>query len=189
MDFELELIHRDEINVAYILQLLAKLKGGTPGEQAQQRKAIMDLLTSEIQLRSKKELIEKFIEENLPVISEVKDIPEAFATYVEEEKQMAFKTICAEEKLYPEKLNEVLRNYLFTERSPMPDEIVGLLKEKPKLLERKNIFERISEKIKDFIETYITGVSPHVYDDDDDNSVRVLKNYEVNEDLTLAAEE
>jgi type I restriction enzyme R subunit len=28
MDFELELIHRDEINVAYILKLLAKLKAG-----------------------------------------------------------------------------------------------------------------------------------------------------------------
>ncbi|MEJ7830132.1 MAG: type I restriction endonuclease subunit R, partial [Segetibacter sp.] len=78
VDFELELIHRDDINVAYILQLLAKLKGATTGEKTQQRKAIIDLLTGEIQLRSKKDLIEKFIQENLPVISKVKDIPEAF---------------------------------------------------------------------------------------------------------------
>ncbi len=29
VDFELELIHRDEINVAYIIQLLIKLKSQT----------------------------------------------------------------------------------------------------------------------------------------------------------------
>lgn len=38
IDFELELIHRDEINVAYILKLLAKLKDATPEEQEKQKK-------------------------------------------------------------------------------------------------------------------------------------------------------
>jgi len=37
IDFELELIHRDEINVAYILKLLAKLKDATTEEQEQQK--------------------------------------------------------------------------------------------------------------------------------------------------------
>ncbi len=37
VDFELELIHRDEINVAYILQLLAKLAGNTPEEKETQK--------------------------------------------------------------------------------------------------------------------------------------------------------
>lgn len=189
VDFELELIHRDEINVVYILQLLAKLKGATPGEQAQQRKAIMDLLTGEIQLRSKKELIEKFIEENLPVIAEVGDIPKAFENYIEEEKQIAFKTICAEEKLQPEKLNKVLTNYLFTELKPMPDEIINLLQVKPKLLERKNIIQRITDKILQFVETYITGVSTSYLVDQDSNKISQLKDYDFGDDLSLAAEE
>lgn len=59
---------------------------------------------------------------------------------------MAFKTICAEEKLQPEKLNTVLTNYLFTDRMPMPDEIIHLLQVKPKLLERKGIIQRITDK-------------------------------------------
>jgi type I restriction enzyme R subunit len=33
VDFELELIHRDEINVTYILKLLANLKTATPSEK------------------------------------------------------------------------------------------------------------------------------------------------------------
>src|SRR6185503_7780091 len=65
VDFELELIHRDIINVAYILKLLAKLKLAKKSEAQKQKKAIMDLLGGEVELRSKRELIEKFIEENL----------------------------------------------------------------------------------------------------------------------------
>ena len=61
VDFELELIHRDEINVAYIIKLLAKLKNAKASEAQQQKKAIMDLLGGDIELRSKRELIEKFI--------------------------------------------------------------------------------------------------------------------------------
>lgn len=57
VDFELELIHRDEINAVYILKLLAKLKTGTKEQQDKVRKEIVDMLASELQLRSKRELI------------------------------------------------------------------------------------------------------------------------------------
>lgn len=56
IDFELELIHRDTINVAYIIKLLAKLKDTKKSEREQQKKAIMDLMGGEVQLRSKREL-------------------------------------------------------------------------------------------------------------------------------------
>ena len=65
VDFEVELIHRDQINVAYIIKLLAKLKQAKSTEAQKQRKAIMDLLGGDVELRSKRELIEKFIAENL----------------------------------------------------------------------------------------------------------------------------
>jgi type I restriction enzyme R subunit len=68
IDFELELIHRDEINVAYILELIVKMKNSNPEKHEAQRKAIMGMLASEVVLRSKRELIEKFIESNLPNI-------------------------------------------------------------------------------------------------------------------------
>jgi type I restriction enzyme R subunit len=43
------------------------------------------------QLRSKRELIEKFIQENLPVLEDTDDIPEAFDKFWNEEQQKAFK--------------------------------------------------------------------------------------------------
>ena len=81
VDFELELIHRDEINVTYILKLLAELKGASASEKEAKRKEVVDLLTGEVNLRSKKELIEKFIAENLPIIHDTDDIPEEFEKY------------------------------------------------------------------------------------------------------------
>ena len=47
IDFELELIHRDEINVAYIMKLLAQLKDAKPKDQAKQKKQIIDLIAGE----------------------------------------------------------------------------------------------------------------------------------------------
>jgi type I restriction enzyme, R subunit len=50
IDFELELIRRDEINVAYILNLLTKLYGSKVKDREEQRKAISDILSSDTQL-------------------------------------------------------------------------------------------------------------------------------------------
>lgn len=161
VDFELELIHRDEINVLYILKLLAKLQFGTKEEKAQLPKAISDLLTGELQLRSKKELIEKFINENLPLIKEEDDIPAAFEAFVDAEKQKALDDLCKEEGLIPEKVQQIIGNYLFTERKPLRDEIFNILIEKPKLLARKKVIERVTEKILAYIETYINGLPEH----------------------------
>lgn len=61
VDFELELIHRDEINVSYIIQLLIKLKSQTQKDTTKAEQEIFNLLSTETTLRSKRELIEKFI--------------------------------------------------------------------------------------------------------------------------------
>jgi type I restriction enzyme R subunit len=158
VDFELELIQRDEINVFYILKLLAKLRFGTVEEQANLRKSISDMLTGEVQLRSKKELIEKFISENLPLVADAEEVPAAFDAFVDEEKQKALADLCQQENLIPEKLNQIIGNYLFTERKPLRDEVFDILIEKPKLLERKTVVERVINKVLNYIDTYINGL-------------------------------
>ena len=65
VDFELELIHRDEINVNYIIQLLIKLKSDTQKDATKTEQEISNLLNTEVNLRSKRELIQRFIEESL----------------------------------------------------------------------------------------------------------------------------
>ena len=90
VDFELELIHRDEINVAYILALLADLHDMALKDRAKKQQQIVDILAGQSLLRSKKELIEKFITDNLPKIVESKDIPDHFDHYWNTGKRAAF---------------------------------------------------------------------------------------------------
>jgi type I restriction enzyme R subunit len=157
VDFELELIHRDEINVAYILKLLANLKGS---DQEKQRKEIIDLIAGEAQLRSKRELIEKFILENLPHIEDADDIPDAFDKYWNEEQLSAFKKLCADENLSTVKVEKIIEGYLFAEREPLRDEVLDLIDgTKPGVLERKTVGDRILGKIMQFVETFISGIS------------------------------
>lgn len=158
VDFELELIQRDEINVAYILKLLGKLHEAKEWEKQKQREEIITLLGGEVQLRSKKELIEKFIDQNLPHIQDTDDIPDAFESFWDAERQAAFKALCEDEELISGQLMEVIESYLFTGRKPLRDTIVASLKTKPKILERKAIVERITEKIMSFVETFDEGM-------------------------------
>src|SRR5690554_6524772 len=106
VDFELELIHRDDINVSYILKLLADLKGTNKTEQEAKRKEVVDLLAGEANLRSKRELIEKFIQENLPIIEDSDTIPQEFDKFWTEEQQKAFEAFVKEEKLSSEKTQD-----------------------------------------------------------------------------------
>lgn len=158
VDFELELIHRDEINVAYILQLLGKLQQTEAGpEQERQRKGIIDTLTGNVKLRSKRELIEKFIDEHLPHIKNVEDIPDAYEVFMSAEQKAAFERLCEQEQLDAEGLQQVIENYLFTGNEPLRDAIIKTLKTKPKIRERKTIGERIKAKILDFVELFLEG--------------------------------
>ncbi len=160
VDFELELIHRDEINVAYIIRLLIKLKANQKKDAEQIEKEIFNLLNTEMQLRSKKELIEKFIRENMPVILDTDDIPQEFEKFWTVEQEKAFLKMVEEEKLSKEKTQTLIENYLYSEQEPMRDEILELIVgEKPTLLQRKTTGERILRRIIDFVEMFINGIS------------------------------
>ena len=159
VDFELELIHRDEINVAYILKLLAKLKDSTEDEQEKQKKAILEIMSGDAQMRSKRELIERFIQENLPHIDDSDNIPEEFENYWSKERLLAVEKLSKDENLDAEKLQEVIGNYLFTEKQPLRDEIIGMMNKRPSLKERKTVAERVTIKILGFVETFINGIT------------------------------
>lgn len=160
VDFELELIHRDEINVNYIIQLLIKLKANTKKDVEQTEKEIFNLLNSEANLRSKRELIEKFILENLPEIKDEDDIPQEFDKFWTIEQQKAFEKLIKEENLSEEKTQKLIENYLFAEREPLRDEILELIEgEKPSVLQRKKLGDQILKKILGFVDTFINGIT------------------------------
>jgi type I restriction enzyme R subunit len=154
VDFELELIHKDEINVSYILKLLAKLQAAEGQEKAKQRQTIINIINGNAQLRSKRELIEKFIDSTLASIEDTDAVDDAFESFWEGEKVSAFERLCDEENLIPEQTQQVIETYLYEQRTPLKDAIASTLKVKPKLLERKTIVPKVLDKIMGFVERF-----------------------------------
>ncbi|AQX87245.1 type I restriction endonuclease subunit R [Elizabethkingia bruuniana] len=161
IDFELELIRRDTINVTYILQLLIKFKSKHSAKDKESiEKDIFNLLNTEVSLRSKRELIEKFIQESLPHIEDTDTIPEEFEKFWTVEQEKALQELVNTENLSEEKTERLIENYLFTEREPLRKEILDLRKEgRPSVLKSKEIGDRILNKIIGFVDTFVNGIS------------------------------
>ena len=104
-------------------------------------------------------MIEEFITDNLPVIKNAEDIEGEFEEFWNVKQKEAFEKLCRDEKIPPEKVSEIIEQYIFNQRLPLSDTIIKLLETKPKLLERKPIVERITDKIVGFVETFINGIA------------------------------
>ena len=154
VDFELELIHKDEINVSYILKLLEIYKNADDKEKKRQKEKIDNIINGSASLRSKKELIEKFINEYLMQTNVENSIEDEFNDFLNIEKTVAFKKLCEEENLNCQEVQKVIDTYLYDERKPLKSDIVKTLNFKPKLLERKKIVPRVLEKIVKFIDKF-----------------------------------
>ena len=163
VDFELELIRRDNINVAYIIALLSSIsyrdddEDGDQNSMAQadtKKKAILDLLGSEPRLRSKRELIEEFIAEYLATRRSGDDVFGVFNEYWEVKRDQAFNDICREEGLNPERFAQLMQAYQFTQKEPLADDVLAVLKEPVGILQRKPVIARVTSRLKAFIETF-----------------------------------
>ena len=159
IDFELELIHRDEVNVAYILKLLAKLRTFEEQEAQLQRKAILDILAGEVELRSKRELIEKFINENLLQIDNVDMIPEEFERFWTEQKILALNQLCAEEHLDQKQFQTLIDNFIYSEQEPLRDDVFKCLDHRPSVLKAKEVGQHIINRMMAFVDVFIRGVA------------------------------
>lgn len=158
VDFELELIHKDIINVAYILKLLAKLKEAKTSEAQKQKKVIMDYLGGTVELRSKRELIEKFIEENLPRIADADNIQDEFEKYWQDQKVLALGKLCDDEHLDKEQFKALIDAYIFSGQDPVRDDVLKCLGNRPSILKAKEIGDRIINKMKEYVEVFVKGM-------------------------------
>ena len=160
VDFELELIHRDVINVHYILTLLAQLYDAETDEQEALKKKIIDAVAGDIELRNKRELIEKFIAREMPNVESAAELPDSFEDYWEQERASAFDVLCKEEQLDADKLKKVIDRYVYTGKKPLPDpDIIQLITRPLKLAERGPTRKRVLEKVVDYVETFIHGIA------------------------------
>lgn len=155
IDFEIELTVRDVINFDYIIQLIAGLKNITSDTiRNKKTEEILHLFDRDVQLRKKKDLIKKFIENNLPKIGKSDDVEGAFSKFWTSERSNALKDIAKAENIPIEKIEKLVGEYLYTQRLPHGQDIVDLLPEVPKLLERQGIIDRVKSAIENIVDMF-----------------------------------
>ncbi len=158
VDFQLDLLHSDRINVGYIINLLQLVVDTDSEDKRKKYQAqIYDLISSDISLHDKQDLIQKFIEENIPKMINGQSVQTAFAAFWDAEKEQAYQHLCAEENLKPEAMKQVLEHYEFTKRLPRKEELKDLPNYKVKLFERENVFSNLLVKTRKLIDKFYTG--------------------------------
>ncbi len=155
IDFELELTVRDIIDFDYIIKLIAGLKN-ISSDSVRQKKTedILKLFDRDVKLRKKKELIRKFIEENLPKVNKDDNVEKAFEEFWTSERSDVLKEVAEKENIPLDKFEKIIGEYLYTQKLPHGQDIVDLLPEPPKILERQGIIDRIRSAIENIVDIF-----------------------------------
>lgn len=101
--FEIELIKQVEVNIDYILMMVAKYHDSNCTDKSILA-AIDKAVSSSIELRSKKKLIDGFIEQ----VNTSTQVDDDWHTFVAEQKEKDLSAIIGEEKLKPEETRKFL---------------------------------------------------------------------------------
>lgn len=128
------------------------------GDEENKIRQITALISGDVNLRSKRELILKFINENYPQIKDKEMIQDEFDTYLETERIKSFDNLSKEESIDPEKLKQLLENFLYSPISLDRDTVLKYRNNSVSITQHKIVGERIINKIKTFVETFINGV-------------------------------
>ncbi len=129
-------------------------------EKPELRKVILDAVAGEIELRSKRELIEKFIDSAMPNVDSAAEVPDCFEDFWEQERIAAFDQLVKEEQLDADKLKKVIERFVYTGEKPLPDpDIIELINRPLKLAERAPTRTRVLEKVVEHVETFISGIA------------------------------
>ena len=164
IDFCLELLHSDIINVTYILELIADLNPYS-ADYKEKRTYIIDTMIKDAELRNKAKLIDGFIQQNVDddrdnfmarkqKFDGTSDLEERLNNYITTERNNAVDKLAKEEGLDVSVLNHYLSEYDYLLKE-QPEIIQEALKEKHLgLIKKRKTLTRILDRLKSIIRTF-----------------------------------
>ncbi len=164
VDFCLELLHSDVINVAYILELIAELDPYS-ADYADHRQHIIDTMIKDAEMRSKAKLIDGFIQKNVDEDKEnfmvqrkkadgTSDLEERLNQYITTEREKAVRSLSEDEGIPSDVLTHYLKEYDYLQKE-QPEIIQKALKEKHLgLIKTRKALTRIMDRLRSIIRTF-----------------------------------
>ena len=155
VDFEIELLEKDSINVNYILSLIKNLDNKDVSF-VKDVEYILKTVDSIPNLKNKRELLEKFIEENRNIFSvDFKgDIEDRLVKFMKKKRNEAIEEMVAEEELIYGKVNEIVEKCEFTEKKPDFNEIKESFSGKVSVLKLNKKIQSIQERIEKILDRF-----------------------------------
>lgn len=164
IDFCLELLHSDIINVAYILELIAELDPYS-NDYSEKRQHIIDTMIKDAGMRGKAKLIDGFIRKNVDEDKEnfmsgrskadgTSELEERLNQYIVSERNKAVNDLADDEQISAEVLNLYIKEYDYLQKE-QPEIIQKALKEKHLgLIKTRKALTRIMERLRNIIRTF-----------------------------------
>lgn len=162
IDFCLELLHSDIINVAYILSLIANLNPNAE-DYPEKRQEILNTMIKDAELRSKAQLIDGFILQTVDNDKEgfinkkadgSNDLEERLNQYIRQEKGRAIESIAMEEEIPLEIIKKYVSEYDYVNKEQTEIIQDALKGKKLGLIERRRTLKRIVDRLRNIIKTF-----------------------------------
>ena len=146
IDFEIDSIKKQIIDVDYILDLLKNCQNLGENETKIEKNRISEILNKSSNQIKQKDMLLNFI--NKEMVSEKKySIDEEYFQFANNQKKSLIESICHKENINTDKFTELLDNFNFDKKTPLSDNVIDVLNTKPKLSDRKLITDKIIKKI------------------------------------------
>lgn len=162
ISFEIELIKQVEVSIAYILHLVAEMRGMNQQNSEIQLTKIRNLMGASPDLRDKRELIERFIARYTPC----DDVEDTWNEYICSEQKRELEQIATEESVDVDKAYTFMRNAFRDGRVPEEGTAVtDILPASARSFfsgNRASTKKRILEKMKEYFNKYY-NISGGIY--------------------------
>ena len=155
IDFAIELMETDKINVAYIMNLIRSIEFG----DREQREKDINHILSELdradnpELRKKVDLIKSFLKEVVPDLSEGSQVDEAYGDFEDAKRNQEIEEFSKKEEIDIDFVKDQISEYEFTGIINKDDVRNGINKPLP-FLKKKKLTERIIEFIKELVNRF-----------------------------------
>ncbi|WP_153983577.1 type I restriction endonuclease subunit R [Staphylococcus hominis] len=116
IDFEIEILRNDTINVSYIMNLVRQINLTNKVEQQRNREQIRRILDTadDPKLRLKSDLIKEFINKVIPDLSEDDDLDEAYITFENAKKEEEFNEFADQKAVNEDMLKNITSEFEYS---------------------------------------------------------------------------
>ncbi|MDR1447634.1 MAG: type I restriction endonuclease subunit R [Candidatus Ancillula sp.] len=156
IDFEIELTYKADIDVYYILRLLREVvdaKSTNYGNKILEK--VRTQLNSSNELRSKRELIEEFIKNELPDIRDSCIVQDKYEEFLRDKFEASIIQFSNENNLYENKLRNLIQEYQFSHRMPLDAVLRSSLKVQPSILKLDSVLNRIKTGLQKMFAAFV----------------------------------